>query len=103
MNQKGHIHSEGSRGELLALPCIPWFAAVYLQSMLPSLHGLPFVSVSFPLSLIEACRCISLAQEDPLWARQTTPVFLPGKSHGQRSLAGCVPQGHKESNMTEVT
>ena len=25
-----------------------------------------------------------------------TPVFLPGKSHGQRSLAG-----HKESGMTE--
>ena len=30
-----------------------------------------------------------------------TPVFLPGKSHGQRSLAGYSPQGHKESDMTE--
>ena len=26
---------------------------------------------------------------------QTTPVFLPGKSHGQRSLVGYSPWGHK--------
>ena len=26
----------------------------------------------------------------------TTPVFLPGESHGQRNLAGCSPWGHKE-------
>ena len=31
----------------------------------------------------------------------TTPVFLPGKSHGQRSLAGCSPWGHKELDRTE--
>ena len=31
----------------------------------------------------------------------TTPVFLPGKSHGLRSLAGYSPWGHKESDMTE--
>ena len=30
-----------------------------------------------------------------------TPVFLPGESHGRRSLAGCSPQGHKESDKTE--
>ena len=32
---------------------------------------------------------------------QPTPVFLPGKSHGQRSLAGYRPWGHKELDMTE--
>ena len=32
---------------------------------------------------------------------QPTPVFLPGKSHGQWSLVGYSPQGHKESDMTE--
>ena len=32
---------------------------------------------------------------------QPTPVFLPGKSHGQRSLAGYSPLGHKESDMTK--
>ena len=30
-----------------------------------------------------------------------TPVLLPGKSHGQRSLVGCSPWGHEESDMTE--
>ena len=30
-----------------------------------------------------------------------TPVFSPGKSHGQRSLVGCNPWGRKESDMTE--
>ena len=30
-----------------------------------------------------------------------TPVLLPGKSHGQRSLVGCSPWGLKESDMTE--
>ena len=29
---------------------------------------------------------------------QPTPVFLPGKSHRQRSLAGYCPWGHKESD-----
>ena len=30
-----------------------------------------------------------------------TPVFLPGKSHGQRSLVGYSPRGHKEPDTTE--
>ena len=30
-----------------------------------------------------------------------TPVFLPGKSHGQRSLAGYSPRDRKESDTTE--
>ena len=39
------------------------------------------------------------------WRRawQPTPVFLPGESNGQRSLAGYSPWGRKESDMTEVT
>ena len=38
-----------------------------------------------------------------LWRRkwQPTPVFLPGESHGQRSLVGYSPWGHKGSDMTE--
>jgi len=35
-------------------------------------------------------------------ARQATLLFLPGESHGQRSLVGYSPQGHKESDMTEA-
>ena len=36
------------------------------------------------------------------WRRkcQPTPLFLPGKSRGQRSLADCSPQGRKKSSMT---
>ena len=44
----------------------------------------------------------SLGWEDPLEeAWLPTPVFLPGESHGQRSLAGYSPWGHKESHRTE--
>ena len=37
------------------------------------------------------------------WRRkwQPTPVFLPGESYRQRSLVGCNPGGHKESDTTE--
>ena len=33
--------------------------------------------------------------------RLSTPVFLPGKSYGQRSLIGYSPWSHKESDTTE--
>ena len=37
------------------------------------------------------------------WRRQwhPTPVLLPGKSHGRRSLVGCSPCGRQESDTTE--
>ena len=37
------------------------------------------------------------------WRRDglPTPVFLFGESHGQRSLAGYSPSGHKELDMTK--
>ena len=44
----------------------------------------------------------SLGQKDPLekeWL--PTPVFLPGKSHRQRKLAGYSTWGHKELDTTE--
>ena len=53
-----------------------------------------------------ACQCRRL-NFDPwvgkiLWRRkwQPTPVFLPGKSHGPRSLVGYSPWGRKESDKT---
>ena len=38
-----------------------------------------------------------------VWRRQwhPTPVLLPGKSHGRRSLVGCNPWALEESDMTE--
>ena len=37
------------------------------------------------------------------WRRkgQPIPVFLLGKSHGQRSLAGCGPWSHRDADTTE--
>jgi len=40
---------------------------------------------------------------NPLEKWQPTPVFLPGKSHEQRGLAGYSPWGRKESDTTEAT
>ena len=34
---------------------------------------------------------------------QPTPILLPGRSHGPRSLVGCSPWGHEASDMTEAT
>ena len=44
----------------------------------------------------------SLGREDPLKKeRQSTPVFLSGESHGQRSLASYSPWGLKELDTIE--
>ena len=43
-----------------------------------------------------------LGQEDFLEESLAThSIFLPGESHGQRSLVGYSPWGHKETDMTE--
>ena len=44
---------------------------------------------------------VSLSLPDRRRKWQPTPVSLPGKSHGQRSLVYCSPWGHKESGTTE--
>ena len=53
------------------------------------------------LSVINACKILKgLAN---FWRRQwhPTPVLLPGKSHGRRSLEGCSPWGRWGSDTTE--
>ena len=45
-----------------------------------------------------------MSREDPLEEKMATHssiLFLPGKFHGQRNLAGYSPWGHKESDTTE--
>ena len=56
------------------------------------------------LPAVQEIQVQSLVWETP-WRKawQPTPVFLPGESHGQRSLAGYSPQCHKELDTTEVT
>ena len=47
-------------------------------------------------------RVQSLGWKDPLkWKWQLTPVFLPGKVHGQKSPEGYSPWSHKELDTTE--
>ena len=50
-------------------------------------------------------RVRSLGWEDPLERRkwQPTPVYLPGESHGRRSLMAYGPRGCKESDTREAT
>ena len=49
----------------------------------------------------ESC-VYSLGQQDP-WRRkwQSTPVFLPGDFHGQKSLMDYSPWGYQELEITE--
>ena len=48
--------------------------------------------------------CLILGWEDPLESKMAThSSILAGKFHGQRSLAGYSPWGHKESDTTEHT
>ena len=104
-----------SRVRLLATP---WTAAYQAP---PSMgfsrqeywSGVPLPSPIFPGGAVGkefACHCRGRKKLrfDP-WVRkilwrmkwQPTPVFLCGKYHGQRSLAGHSPQGCKESDMTK--
>ena len=49
-------------------------------------------------------RVQSLVENIPwMGAWQPIPVFLPGESHGLRSLVGFSPQGCIELDMTEMT
>ena len=51
---------------------------------------------------VQETRVRSLGQEDPLEKEMVThSSFLPGESHGQRSLAAYSPWGRKESDTTE--
>ena len=54
------------------------------------------LTLSFPIQFLGEVRLYP-------WTRQwhPTPVLLPGKSHGQRSLVGCSPWGREELDTTE--
>ena len=70
----------------------------------PGLHQhMPDGSVQRICLLCRRHRLCPWVGEIP-WRRawQPTPVFLPGKSHRERSLAGYSPWGCKESHRTEL-
>ena len=45
-------------------------------------------------------KVFSLSYSSTILAPPPTPVFLPGKSHGQKSLVGTAHRVTKESDMT---
>ena len=55
------------------------------------------------LSAVQKMQVRSLGRKDNLEKGITTAVFLPGESHEQRSLAGCIPWGLKVCDETEHT
>ena len=62
----------------------------------------PRQRILLPAQETQEMRVQPLGWEDP-WRRkrQPAPVFLPGESHGQRSLVGYSPWGRKGSDTTE--
>ena len=56
------------------------------------------IEQNYPPKLSELKQCHVL-----IWRRRwhPTPVLLPAKSHGRRSLVGCSPWGCEESDTTE--
>ena len=74
---------------------------IHTETML--FPGLPWwVSVKEPPCWCGICRFDHWFGKIP-WRRHRPPtlVFLPGKSHGQRDLAGYCPWDHKEVDTTE--
>ena len=61
----------------------------------------PPASVGYSGSISGLGRCPGGGSGNPLQKWQPTPGFLPGKSHGQGSLAGYSPWVHKELDTTE--
>ena len=97
---------------------LTWVRCKYLLLLLYLCQFLPFCPLVFIFMFLGApisgaytlMSIISSPYIDPFitifpWRRKwhPTPIFLPGKSHGQRSLAGYGPCGHEELEMTEVT
>ena len=75
------------------------------QRSLPALVLFPLLVTRWASLVAQSVKNLPAMQETwfDSWVRkipwrrkwQTTPVFLPGESHGQRSLAGCSPWGRK--------
>ena len=62
-------------------------------------YGSSSISKELFWSVEFAATFSQISEYHELW--QPTPVFLPGESHGQRSLAGYSPWGHKQSDTAE--
>ena len=79
--------------------CVPSLLFTWGQTMV---GGFPGAQTVKRLPTVQETRVRSLGWEDPMEKEMAThSVFLPGKSHGLRSVVGYSPWGRKESDMTE--
>ena len=80
-----------------------WFCTLlYLKIALEPFCLLMYMDILYHSFISNCIRGFPCIWEIPWWkAWLPTPVFLPGESHGQRSLADYSPWGHKESDTTE--
>ena len=77
-----------------------WAFTLYHSQIITECQtGLPMLHSNFPLASYFTHGSVYM------WRRQwpSTPVLLPRKSHGWRSLVGCRLWGHTESDTTEAT
>ena len=80
----------------LPFPCLGETAALHKHpAACPGLRRPGLLSTSEVLGLNE----LAAPKRRRQW--QPTPVLLPGKSHGWRSLVGCSPWGHEVSDTTK--
>ena len=106
------------QGNLIVLPCklyilgillyfTQWWSLVFLMLLFTFWWDI-WSSPGGSAGKESACQCRRLGFYPWVgkipWRRkwQPTPVSLPGKFHGQRSLVAYSPWGRKESNMTEL-
>ena len=77
------------KGQTIVLGRLGWFGASLVAQMVKNLPAMQDTQVW------------SLGQKYSLEKGMAThPVFLPGEFHGQRSLVGSSPWGHKESPLS---
>ena len=95
--------------DLVFYPCSLSLASKVLAGISGALILVDFISVYLILYNNEIKRFLLLKRKvmtylDSIFRRRQwhpTPVLLPGKSHGQRSLVGCSPWGREESDTSE--
>ena len=86
----------------LICPCFLWNSAFRWECLsfnISVVNSFCFLWSGF----LKPFHCIFRLSRKHPWRRQRqpTPVLLPGKSHGRRSLVGCSPWGREESDTTE--
>ena len=78
-----------------------WKGSIFMAMLIRNRMG-NFLSQPVPFSMMHKQTLLQLPRHGP-WRRQwnPTPVFLPRKSHGQRSWVGYSPRSHRKLDMTE--